>query len=294
MQKITPFLWFDDNCEEAMQFYTSVFDNAKIIEVRHYENSGPNENETVVVGTFQLEGQQFMVLNGGPYFKFTPAISFFVNAATAAEVDHLWKQLSDGGIVMMEVGKYPFSERFGWLQDKFGVSWQISLSGNAAQKINPFLMFTGKQHGKAEEAINFYTSLFNNSGIKSIKRYNAGEQGAEGTVMHASFTLDDVDFMAIDSNAPHKFEFSQATSFYVNCKTQEEVDMFWEKLSQGGEIQQCGWLLDKYGVAWQIIPEALDKMLNDKDPVKAQRAMHAMLQMKKIDIRALQDAYDGK
>src|SRR4051812_18150545 len=115
MQKITPFLWFDDNCEEAMQFYTSVFSNSKIIETRHYENSGPNENETVIVGSFQLEGQQFMVLNGGAYFKFTPAISFFVNAATAEEVDSLWKQLSEGGMVMMELGKYPFSEKFGWL-----------------------------------------------------------------------------------------------------------------------------------------------------------------------------------
>jgi predicted 3-demethylubiquinone-9 3-methyltransferase (glyoxalase superfamily) len=154
------------------------------------------------------------------------------------------------------------------------------------QKITPFLWFDGK----AEEAANFYTSIFKNSKIGDIRRYGEAGPGPAGTVMSASFELDGQEFIAL--NGGPQFTFSPAISFFVNCKTQEEVDELWEKLSAGGEKIQCGWLKDKYGLSWQIIPDALGKMLSDPDPQKSQRVMKAMMQMKKIDIKGLKQAYD--
>jgi predicted 3-demethylubiquinone-9 3-methyltransferase (glyoxalase superfamily) len=167
--KITPFLWFNDNAGEAVKFYTSIFTNSKIHSI------------SPMSATFSLDGVRFMALNGGPQYRFTPAISFFVGCKTRPELDALWKKLSAGGAVLMELTRYPFSERFGWLQDRFGVSWQLSL-GKRAQKITPFLMFVRKQHGRAGEAIRFYASAFKDSKIINIERYGAGEVEKEGTV----------------------------------------------------------------------------------------------------------------
>lgn len=154
------------------------------------------------------------------------------------------------------------------------------------QKITPFLWFDGK----AEEAANFYTSIFKNSKIGSIMCYGEAGPGPKGTVMSVNFKLEGLEFIAL--NGGPQFTFSPAISFFVNCKTQEEVDQLWEKLSEGGEEQQCGWLKDKYGLSWQIIPSALGKMLGSADSRKSQRAMKAMLRMKKIDIKALEQAYE--
>ena len=160
------------------------------------------------------------------------------------------------------------------------------------QKITPFLWFDNQ----AEEAVNFYTSIFKNSKISSITRYD--EEGAKasgrakGTVMTASFQIEGQEFTALNGG-PH-FKFTEAISFVVNCESQEEVDYYWDKLSAGGDeqAQQCGWLKDKYGVSWQIVPTALGELLNGPDPAKSQRAMAAMLKMKKIDIKELRQAYE--
>lgn len=156
------------------------------------------------------------------------------------------------------------------------------------QKITPFLWFDGN----AEEAMNFYTSIFKNSKIGSVTRYGDAGPGPKGSVMSATFQLEGQEFMAL--NGGPAFTFSPAISFFVNCETQEEVDAFWEKLSEGGEKLRCGWLKDKYGLSWQIIPTALGKMLHDKDAGKSKRVMEAMLKMDKIDIKRLKQAYDGK
>lgn len=290
VQKITPFLWFDDNAEAAMKLYTSIFKNSKMGALTRYGEAGPGKKGTVMTGTFRLAGREFMALNGGPHFKFTPAISFFVNCETEEEVDQAWKSLSDGGQVLMELDTYPWSKKYGWLNDRFGVSWQIGLAGSA-QKVSPFVMFVGKQSGKAEEAIRFYTSVFKNSRVDAIEKFGKGTPQPEGDVMHARFSLDGEDFIAMDGGLNHAFTFTEATSFFVQCNTQEEVDEFWEKLSTGGEQGQCGWLKDKYGVSWQIVPTRLGQLLGDKDPAKAKRVMETMLQMKRLEIKQLEEAY---
>jgi predicted 3-demethylubiquinone-9 3-methyltransferase (glyoxalase superfamily) len=154
------------------------------------------------------------------------------------------------------------------------------------QKITPFLWFDGK----AEEAANFYVSIFKNSKIVSITRYGEAGSGGKGSVMSATFQLDGQEFIAL--NGGPMFTFSPAISFFVRCESQEEVDKLWQMLSEGGEKQRCGWLKDKYGVSWQIIPTALGQMLQDKDGEKSKRVMNAMLQMDKLDIKTLKQAYE--
>jgi len=296
MQKITPYLWFDSQAEEAMHFYTSIFQHSKMAKISYYGEAGAEVSGkpkgTVLTVTFELEGLEFGALNGGPAFHFSPAVSFFVNCKTQEEVDELWKKLSAGGKALMKLDRYPFSEKYGWLEDKFGVSWQLNLASRT-QKITPSFLFVGEQHGKAEEAMQFYTSLFKDSSIIRIERYGAGEGAPEGTVKHAMFSLNGQEFIAMESNGEHPFTFTPATSFLVNCETQEEVDELWNKLAQGGEIEACGWLKDKYGVSWQIVPTVLGEMLSDRDPQRSEKVMKAMLQMKKLDIQTLQQAYSS-
>ena len=155
------------------------------------------------------------------------------------------------------------------------------------QKITPFLWF----NDNAEEAVNFYVSLFPNSRIVDESRYGEGGPGPSGSIMSMSFELEGQEFMAL--NGGPAFRFNEAISFMVKCRTQTEVDFYWEKLSAGGEEQPCGWLKDRFGVSWQIIPDALTQALSDPDPEKAQRSVQAMLQMKKIDIAAIERARAG-
>ena len=183
---------------------------------------------------FRLAGLNFVALNGGPQFSFTPAVSFFVTCEAQQEVDKVWAALSDGGTVLMPLDRYPFSDRFGWTNDRFGVSWQVSLSGGP-QTITPFLMYVGAQNGQAEAAMNLYALLFADSRITRIDRYGPEGGGTEGTVMRGAFTLQGQNFMAIDGGLSHDFTFTEANSFLVNCATQEEVDRLWEKLTDGGE-----------------------------------------------------------
>ena len=156
------------------------------------------------------------------------------------------------------------------------------------QKITPFLWFDSN----AEEAMNFYVSIFKNSKIVNVSRYGEAGPGPKGSVMVGTFQIDGQEFLAL--NGGPQFTFSPAISFVVNCETQEEVDHYWEKLSESGRTDQCGWLQDKFGLSWQIVPRILGKLLGDKDPKKSQRVMQAMLQMTKIDIAKLQEAYDGE
>lgn len=305
MQTITPHLWFDNNAEEAMNFYVSVFSGtqavsgpSRIISIRRYPDEAPADvmkglEGKVLTGLFELAGYQFMALDGGPHFTFTPAISFFVRCRSEDEVDHYWSALSDGGTALMPLDAYPFSKKYGWIQDKYGVTWQIILAeGEIAQTIVPSLLFVGEQVGQAENAINLYTGSFNNSAVGGISRYGANQDpDREGTVAYAEFRLEGQAFVAMDSAWQHDFSFNEAISLHVECETQAEVDRLWEQLSAVPEAEQCGWLKDRYGVSWQIIPKRLGELMGDPDPEKAARVTDAMLQMKKIDVAQLEAAY---
>jgi len=156
------------------------------------------------------------------------------------------------------------------------------------QRITPFLWFDNN----AEEAVKFYTSIFKNSKTGTVSRYGDSAPGPKGSVMTAAFTLDGQDFIAL--NGGPIFKFTEATSFVVNCQTQKEVDHYWEKLSEGGQEVQCGWLKDKFGLSWQIVPTILGELMQSKDPVKTNRVMQALMKMIKLNIEGLQRAYDGK
>jgi len=293
MQKITPCLWFDNNAEEAVDFYLSAFGNGEIRNVVRYgaDQHGPEGQVMTII--FTLGGQRFMALNGGPHFKFTPAISFFVNRKTAAEVDALWEKLSDGGMALMPLDRYPFSEKFGWCMDKFGLSWQVNLC-DEPPGIMPFLLFTGPQ-AKAEEAMKFYTGLLPDSGIKSIAYFEPGEGQPENAVKNGMFTLGGQNFMAMDGGPVHQFTFNEALCLVIHCENQAEIDSLWETMTaDGGAEVQCGWLRDKFGVSWQIVPLMLSDMMRSGDAVKMNRMMQAMLKMVKLDIAELRSAFEGQ
>jgi len=290
MSKITPFLWFDKEASEAAKQYISVFKNSRIISST-IMNDTPSG--TVEIVSVELSGQEFTLMSAGPLFKFNPSVSFLVACKTGGEVDSIWDRLSGGGTALMDLGKYPFSERYGWVQDRFGLSWQIMHIGDRQikQRITPTLMFVGSQCGRAEEAINFYTSVFDDARAGNILRYGKNEDpDKEGTVKHAAFTLEGQEFGAMDSAYKHAFSFNEAISFVVNCKDQAELDYYWGKLSHDPKSEQCGWLKDRFGLSWQVVPTILPRLLQDNDAEKRARVTKAMLQMKKIDINGLMRA----
>ena len=296
-QKITPHLWYDKEAKEAAKLYTAAF-AGKDSKIKNTTTIHDTPSGSADIVTVDLLGQEFTLLSAGPYFKFTPAVSFLVACKTKDEVQALWEKLSKGGTALMELGEYPFSEKYGWTQDRYGLSWQVMFMGDgqtAKQRIIPTLMFVGQQCGKTEEAIGFYASVFRNAKVGDMLRYAKGEQpDREGTIKHAAFSLEGQAFAAMDSAREHNFSFNEAISFMVHCDTQEEIDHYWGKLSAVPEAEQCGWLKDKYGLSWQIIPNAMDEMLESGDKKKVARVTEAFLKMKKFDIAALERAYEGK
>lgn len=298
-QKIIPHLWFDKEAKEAAEFYVSVFPDSKITQAKVIHNTPSGDCDIM---SFTLMGHSFMSISAGPLFKINPSISFMVNFDPSKDpeaekrLNEIWEKLSEGGTALMPLGEYPFSKRYGWIQDKFGVSWQLILTnpqGEERPAIIPSILFVGDKCGKAEEASDFYISLFKNSKRGMMARYPTGsEPDKEGTVMFTDFNLHGVWFAAMDSAHEHKFMFNEAISFIVNCETQEEIDYFWEKLSAVPEAEQCGWLKDKYGISWQITPVAMNEMM-EGTPEQVQRVTEAFLKMKKFDIATLQKAYEG-
>ncbi len=293
MQKIIPHLWFDKEAKEATAFYTSLFPNSKIKSIATIPDTPSGDADMV---TFDLAGQSFMAISAGPYFKLNPSISLFVVFDNEKEIDALWTKLIKDGKALMAYDTYPWAKKYGWLKDKYGLSWQLSMSENhkMGQKITPLLMFTKDKAGKTKDAISFYASIFPDSKIEMMVPYEKGEGDKEGFIKHSRFTLLGQNFMAMDSSGPHEFTFNEAISFVVSCDTQEEIDYYWGKLSAVPESEQCGWLKDKYGVSWQIVPSIMNEMMTSGDKEKIARVTQAFLKMKKFDIEALKRAYEGR
>ena len=299
MQKITTHLWFDKEAKEAASFYTSVFPNARILSTTTLEGTPSGAVDIVVI---DLDGQEFTLLSAGPYFKINPSVSFFLNFDPSRDpqarenLDTMWEQLSQGGKVLMSKQEYPFSKQYGWIQDKFGVSWQLILTapvGEPRPFIVPSLLFVGPVCGKAEEATKFYQTIFKHSKQGTVARYPAGmEPDLEGSIMFTDFMIENQWFGAMDSAHTHAFSFNEAVSFIVHCNDQAEVDYFWEKLSADPKAEQCGWLKDRYGLSWQIVPTDMEVMMKNGTKEQMARVTEAFLKMKKFDIATLRKAYD--
>lgn len=298
--RIVPHLWFDTEAKEAAEFYCSVFPDSNIASSTVLRDTPSGDSEIV---SFTVWGQPFMAISAGPYFQLNPAISFIVNFDPSREqnaremLDEAWNKLSDGGSALMPIGSYPFSERYGWIQDKYGVNWQLMLTnpdGEPRPAIVPNLMFVGENCGKAEEAREFYLSVFRNAKPGQLVRYGPGmEPDREEAVMFTDFLLENTWFAAMDSAREHRFNFNEAISLLVNCETQEEIDYYWEKLSADPAAEQCGWLKDRYGVSWQINPAVMDEMMAKGTPEQLKRVTQAFLKMKKFDLAELRRAYEG-
>lgn len=297
MQKIVPNLWFDANAEEAVNFYVSLFPDARIGTKLYYDAASAAASNmpagSLLTIAFELAGIEFVGLNGGPMFSFTPANSFTIQCRTDDDVESLFAQLSSDGAVLMPLQEYPFSKKFGWVADRYGLSWQIILRDEPfSQMIVPSLLFVGEQFGKAEDAIKVYTTLFPDSSVDQIARYEAGDEDKVGAVKDAHFTLAGQLWRASESSLNHQFTFTEAVSYMVYCDSQDEIERYAAVLSAHPEAEQCGWVKDAFGVSWQLVPRMLEDMLADPDRVRAGRVMRAMLQMKRLDIAALQRAYD--
>ncbi len=302
MRKITPHLWFDKEAKQAAELYVSLFPDSKITRITTLQGTPSGDCDIV---SFELAAQPFMAISAGPLFKFNPSVSFQLRCRTKGEVDAIWEKLAQSGKVLMPLDAYPFSERFGWVEDRYGLSWQLMLAGQtgSSQRIVPMLLFVGAVCGKTEEAVNFYASVFKNSPAGAaaesnaaiLGRYGKGEEpDKEGTVRFAQFTLLGQEFAAMDSAHNHQFTFNEAISFIVPCENQEEIDYFWERLSADPNAGQCGWLKDKYGVSWQITPTILSEVLGGNDKERITRVTQAFLKMKKFDIATLKRAYAGE
>lgn len=264
--KLHPCIWCNNNANEMAEFYLSVFPDAEIAE----------ENETVVM--LNIEGQRFMLLNGGDYAKPNPSVSMMFLSPDSGLIDELWYKFLHGGKIFMEKNSYDWSTNYGWIEDKYGVSWQLYTgpSEHIIQTIVPTLMFTKSNNGKAREAAAYYRSVFPGSSERGIM------ENENGGVAHGEFIILDYLIMMMDGGEAHEFSFDEGVSLVVNCEDQDEIDRYWNELtSNGGSESQCGWLKDKYGISWQIIPQNILQLLENPG------AMDAMMKMKKIEIKDL-------
>ncbi len=284
---IFPCLWYDGDAKQSAEFYCKVF-------------GGEVTADTPVVMNIDLFGQRVMLLNGGPHFKKNPSISFMVICDSEDEVQKYWDQLLEGGMALMELGSYSWSKKYGWVQDKYGVTWQLFLGEKGQeQKLVPTLMFIHENNGKAKEAMALYTQIFPNSNIGNIMEYGVESEGhpiaepAEN-VKHANFVIDGYTLFCMDNSYDHQFDFNEGISMVVMTDDQQQTDTYWNALTaNGGRESMCGWLKDKYGVSWQIVPKKLIQLMNDHDQEKAYKVVQAMMKMQKIIIQDLEDAYNA-
>lgn len=273
--KIYPCLWFDGQAKAAAEFWAGIFPHSKVV------------HDSGMVVMFELMGQKIMGLNGGPMFQLNAGISFMVHLDSKEMIDKIWEQLSEGGTVMMAIDKYPWAERYGWIKDKFGMTWQLMLADMV--DLAPSMLFANQQYGRGLEAMELYQSIFANSGTDVKELYGPGAPQTEGKLMFGRFHIQDYSIVAMDGPGDHQFQFNEAFSYVVQCEDQAEIDHYWNSLTaNGGAESMCGWLKDPFGVSWQIIPASLSKLMSN--PATAGNVMQALLKMKKLDIETLENA----
>lgn len=291
---LIPCIWCDGTMAAQARAYAALFSGARIggLPASDWQ---PASGQIFVV--LELAGSPLALLDGGPMFRPTPAISLFVQRETAAEVDAIWQALIDGGQEMVPLGAYPWSPRYGFLTDRWGVSWQVSQGpvADVGQVVTPALIYTGPALGKARAAMALYRRAFPGGTVDGIMEHDGSGPDAAGTILHAQMRLPLGTVMVMDSAEAHEWGFSEGVSLMVVCETQGEIDRLWDLLiADGGAPSQCGWLKDPFGVSWQIIPGSLLRLTApeapDFDPARAGRVTQAMLGLGKLDIAVLEAA----
>lgn len=268
-----PCLWFDGKAADAAALYTKAFPDASLV----------SDNGLTVL--WHIGGQQFMGLNGGPQFKPNPSVSFFWHGDTEDELRQVYHVLVEGGSVLMELGAYDFAPLYSWVQDRFGVSWQLMLSpGRVGPRVVPSFLFTGAYCGRAREALGLWESIF--SGTWTPGSAVPGSKSAE-LLPYGEANLDGRSVVAMDSDFDHAFVFTEGVSMVVTAKDQAEIDYYWAALSEGGEESMCGWLKDRFGISWQVVPAVLGELMGN--PQTSERVMKNFLTMKKFEISRLLD-----
>ncbi|HOI28781.1 MAG TPA: VOC family protein [Melioribacteraceae bacterium] len=291
--KLVPHLWFNKEAREAAEYYASLFRNSEVTNITTI--SGTPSGEVDIVG-FKIWDVEFTAISAGPLFKINPSISFFVYCGSGNEIDRLYKSLSENGTVLMPLDKYPWSSKYAWVQDKFGVSWQLDIDDiNSGQKIVPAILFVNEKAGKLKEAVEHYTTIFPDSKIMMESPWDKSSGLPEGSLLFTQFKLNGYIFNAMSGGTPkHEFDFNEAVSFMAYCNDQQEIDYYWEKLSAGGTEQPCGWVKDKFGVSWQVVPVEMMTMMHTENKERLERLTKSMLKMGKLDREELISAFYGK
>lgn len=296
MQGIYGNIWFQEGADEAVALYTSLFEESSVGDRLTYTEAGQEihgrEPGSTMTIDFSLAGRDFIALNGGPYVETNPSISLTVSCPSAEEVDRLWEALSPEGKALMELDEYDWAPRYGWVQDRFGLSWQLSYAGENAPKqktVETSFLFHGDVYKKAREAMEFWTAVFDNSAIEQVMMRPEDDEA----VLWAQFRLNGELYSAMESPLEHDFEFNDGFSLLVACEDQAEIDRYWDALiADGGTPGPCGWLKDRFGVSWQIAPAQLPAMLRDGTPEQARSVTDCFMKVHgKLSIPELEEAY---
>ena len=271
---IFPCIWFDGKAREAFDFYVSVFPHSKITD----------ENPIVVKAL--LDGTEMMGLNGGPMYTPNPAISFMWVSNDKVAIARIWEKLTKDGRIFMQLDSYPWSESYGWVEDRYGVSWQLYYGPDdwKYNKLVPTLMFGQAQQGRCQQALDFYEKTFPAYKNDGLLRYSEGPM--TGQVQHTQFTLNGHLLMAMDSGVPQHLTFTEGVSLVLECDNQEAIDYYWNAFTQSGEEGLCGWCKDPFGISWQVVPKNIVQLLFESS--NPQKAQEALMQMRKIEIAKLQ------
>jgi predicted 3-demethylubiquinone-9 3-methyltransferase (glyoxalase superfamily) len=290
MSPISTCLWFDAQAEEAARLYMELFGGGGLGRVARYPEAAARQAQRPVGSAmtveFAIANIKAVGLNGGPLFRFSPAFSFFLSCESLEEIDFFWSRLSSGGAPRMALGKYPWSEKYGWTTDKFGVEWQLILAPGS-QKVAPCFLFTDALYGKGRQALEFYANIFPDSKIEAESL-----NPKTGMIAHCAFSLNGQSFRLMEGDGKHGFSFNESMSLVVTCDTQDEIDAYWSRLTvDGGEPSRCGWLKDKFGVSWQVVPANLATYASH--PEKFEKAIAAVMKMAKLDMAAIDRAASG-
>lgn len=288
-QKIVPCLWFDQGAAEAAAFYAGLFEDSDVHDADVIRDTPSGDTETVA---FRLAGLELAAIGAGPYFSFNSAVSLMVSCPSPEAVDRLYAALSPGGGVLMPLGAYAFSGRYAWIHDRFGLHWQLMLApdGTGRHGIRPCLLFSSEACGQALEAIAWYETVFPGSRKGTCAMYEADEaQDPRARTKYAELRAGGLDFVMMDHAAGGEDAFNEAFSFMIGCAGQQEMDAFMDRLSHVPEAEQCGWLKDRFGVSWQVVPDNL-KALMDGSEAESAAVMEALLSMRRLDLSALEAA----